>query len=227
MKTKHLIFALMFAVTLAHGQTYEQTNFVLNEAVPTNNLVVYEASTSIKLIDGFSCDPAKNKSVRLFINRFGVFPPDEGFLGGPPTSDHDGVVGALPGELSISDFGGAVYSIPIFMPNGIGSMTPHISVTYNNQAGNGLLGWGWNLSGLSSIVRVGQTLYHDNNQSAVNFADDRFVVDGKRLMLCSGNYGENGSVYKTEIDEMSKIIAYSEGHIGWKQRRVRETVPCH
>lgn len=214
MKTKIFLFAWLFAVTLVHGQTYEQTTFVLNEAVPANNEVVYEASTSIKLLDGFSCNPSKNKSVRLFINRFGVFPPDEGFLGGPPTSDHDGVVGALPGELNISDFGGAVYSIPIFMPNGIGAMTPHIAVTYNNQTGNGLLGWGWNLSGLSSIVRVGQTLYHDNNQTAVNFADDRFVVDGKRLLLCSGNYGGNGSVYKTEIDEMSKIVSYSEGHIG-------------
>lgn len=214
MKTKVFLFASLLAVAIAHGQTYEQANFVLKDAIPQNNNVVYEASTSIKLVDGFRSDPDRNKSAMLHINRYGVFPPEEGLVGGPPFSNHDGVVGALPGELNISDFGGAVYSIPIIMPNGIGQMTPHIAITYNNQAGNGLLGWGWNLSGLSSIVRTGQTLFHDNNETAVNFQDDRYVLDGKRLMLCSGTYGGNGSVYKTEIDEMSKIVAYSEGYSG-------------
>ena len=77
-----------------------------------------------------------------------------------------------------------------------------------------MLGWGWNLTGLSSITRTGQTIYYDDNQSVVNFVDDRFMMDGKRLMLCSGSYGGNGSVYKTEIDEMSKVVAYTDGYSG-------------
>ena len=214
MKTKILIFASMFAVVTARAQTYEQAHFVLKEEIHSDSNIVYEATTSIKLLAGFRCDPDKDASVVLSINRFNVCLPEEGLLGGPPTSNHDGVVGALPGELNVSDFGGAVYSIPIIMPHGIGDMTPKIAVTYNNQTGNGLLGWGWNLSGLSSIVRTGQTLFHDNNETAVNFVDDRYIIDGKRLMLCSGSYGANGSVYKTEIDEMSKIVAYSEGYSG-------------
>ena len=214
MKTKVLFFASLFAVAIAHGQTYEQAHFVLKEEVPSNSIIAYEATTSIKLLDGFRCNPNIDKSLRLSINRFSVCPPDDGLLGGPTISNHDGVVGALPGELNISDFGGAIYSIPIIMPQGIGNMTPNIAVIYNNQAGNGLLGWGWNLSGLSSIVRTRQTDYHDANETSVNFVDDRYVLDGKRLMLCSGSYGANGSVYKTEIDEMSKIVAYSEGYSG-------------
>jgi RHS repeat-associated protein len=214
MKAKFLLFVVLSAVVTVHGQTYEQTHFVLKEELPGSSNIVYEATTSIKLLAGFRCNPEKNKSVMLAINRFNVCPPEEGVYGGPPLSNHDGVVGAMPGELKINDFGGAVYTIPILMPHGIGNMTPNIAVTYNNQAGNGLLGWGWNVSGLSSIVRTGQTLCHDNNETAVNFMDDRFVIDGQRLMLCSGNYGENGSVYKTEIDKMSKIVAYSEGYSG-------------
>lgn len=214
MKAKILLFVSLLAIAMAHGQTYEQAHFVLNDELPANNNIVYEATTSIKLVDGFHCDPDKNKSVVLSINRFSVCPPEEGLYGGPPLSNHDGVVGSLPGELNISEFGGAVYSIPITLPNGIGNMTPNLAVTYNNQSGNGLLGWGWNITGLSSIVRAGQTLFHDDQESAVNFEDDRFVIDGKRLMLCSGNYGEDGSVYKTEIDEMSKIVAFSEGYKG-------------
>ena len=213
MKKILLIMMLSVASSLC-ARTYQKDNIELSSDVPKDENVLYEASSSIKMLPGFRCNPQYGHSASFSINRFGVFPPDEGVTGGPTIFNRDGVVGALPGELNIGDLGAAVYSIPIMMPQGIGKMTPQIAVTYNNQAGNGLLGWGWNLSGLSSITRTGQTLYHDDNQSVVNFTEDRFVLDGKRLMLCSGTYGGNGSVYKTEIDEMSKIVAFTEGYNG-------------
>ena len=214
MKKKVLFIMLLTIGIFASSQTYQQTNIVLDSEIPKDKNLHYEASTSIKLVEGFCCHPNSHKSVVLSIDRYGVFPPEDGVVGGPYSSNMDGVVGALPGELNVSDLGAAVYSVPITMPSGIGEMTPKLAVTYNNQAGNGLLGWGWNISGLSSIIRVGQTLYHDGNQTAVNFVDDRFTLDGQRLMLCSGDYGENGSVYKTEIDEMSKIEAFTDGYNG-------------
>ena len=214
MKNKLLLFISMLAVNMVLAQTYQQTDIELNSEIPKDKSVVYEASASIKMLEDFKCNPDIDRSAVFSIDRFGVFPPNEGIVGGPPTSNQDGVVGALPGELNVNDLGAAVYSIPILVPHGIGNMTPEIAVTYNNQSKNGLLGWGWHLTGLSSIVRTGQTLYHDNNHSAVNFVNDRFVMDGKRLMLCSGTYGANGSVYKTEIDEMSRIVAYSDGYDG-------------
>lgn len=214
MKRKLLLILLLTVGAYAGSQTYQQTNIVLDSEIPKDKNLHYEASTSIKLVKGFCCHPDTQKSVVFSIDRYGVFPPDEGVIGGPPSSNMNGVVGALPGELNVSDLGAAVYSIPIKLPSGIGEITPQLAVTYNNQASNGLLGWGWYLSGLSSIVRTGQTVYHDGNQTAVNFVDDRFTLDGKRLMLCSGDYGGNGSVYKTEIDEMSKIVAFTDGYNG-------------
>ncbi len=214
MKRKIFLFASLLVFSITYGQQYEQSDFVLAEVIPESSNVIYKAVKSIRLIDGFRCDPGNNKSVMLSIDRFLVCAPTEGLLGGPPMSGCDGVVGALPGELNISDFGGAIYSIPIQMPQGIGSITPNIAVTYNSQASNGLLGWGWDLSGLSFIVRVGQTLYHDDNETAINFVDDRYMLDGKRLMLCSGTYGGNGAIYKTEIDEMCKIVSNSTGYNG-------------
>ena len=211
---RFLLITMLLAAASAHSQSLQQTNIELDSEIPKDKSLVYEASTSIKLLNGFHCNPNQNKSVVFSIDRFGVFPPDEGFTGGPATSSQDGVVGALPGELNVSDLGAAIYSIPIMMPHGIGKMTPEIAVTYNNQAGNGLLGWGWDVSGLSSIVRTGQTLYHDGAQTAVNFINDRFMIDGKRLMLCSGDYGGNGSVYKTELDEMSRIVSFTDGYDG-------------
>ncbi len=217
MKKRLLLITTVLPALTLFSQTYQQTDIELDSEVPRDKNVIYEASASIKMSDGFRCEPNTNKSAKFLIDRFGVFPPEEGILGGPATSGHDGVVGALPGELNVNELGAAVYSMPIYLPAGIGDMTPEIAITYNNQSGNGLLGWGWDLTGLSAIERTGQTMYHDGNRSAVNFVDDRFLMDGKRLMLCSGDYGGNGAIYKTEVDEMSRIESFSNGYNGPKR----------
>ena len=214
MKKKFLLYLLLSVAAVLHSQTFQQTGMELDYDIAADDDVVFEASAYIKMLCGFHCSSAEKKSAKFSIDRFGVFPPDEGLTGGASWTGQEGVASALPGELDVDELGAAVYSIPIMMPQGIGGMTPDLAVTYNSQAGNGLLGWGWNLTGLSSITRVGQTLYHDDNQTAVDFVNDRYVMDGKRLMVCSGNYGAHGSEYKTEIDEMSRIVAYSEGYDG-------------
>lgn len=212
MKPLILLIMLLLGVGV-RAQTYQQTELELNSEIPKDKSVVYKASTSIKMLTGFHCEPNRNNSVLLSIDRYGVFPPEEGVTGGTAWGQ-DGVVGALPGELNVGSMGAAIYSIQIMLPQGIGKMTPEIAVTYNSQAGNGLLGWAWDLSGLSSIDRVGQTKYHDNNHTVVNFINDRFVMDGKRLISCSDNQSGNSCEYKTEVDEMSKIVAYNDGYDG-------------
>ncbi|MBQ2188838.1 MAG: hypothetical protein II401_09840, partial [Bacteroidales bacterium] len=220
---KHKILSLLvifFALScIASAQVrydveQEGESFSLNTPLNSNSSYHYTASSRIDLNPGFSYAPNTGKSALFEIDPMMVFPPSAGITGGPNPTVDNGVVGAIGGIVNISALGGAVYSIPLLMPPGIGNMIPNIAITYNNQAGNGLLGWGWNLSGLSSIVRTGQTLFHDLNETAVNFTDDRYLLDGSRLMLCNGTYGGNGSIYKTEIDDMSKIVAYSEGYSG-------------
>ena len=220
---KHKILSLLvifFALScIASAQVrydveQEGESFSLNTPLNSNSSYHYTASSRIDLNPGFSYAPNTGKSALFEIDPMMVFPPSAGITGGPNPTVDNGVVGAIGGIVNISALGGAVYSIPLLMPPGIGNMIPNIAITYNNQAGNGLLGWGWNLSGLSSIVRTGQTLFHDLNETAVNFTDDRYLLDGSRLMLCNGTYGGNGSIYKTEIDDMNKIVAYSEGYSG-------------
>ncbi len=118
-------------------------------------------------------------------------------------------VGVTEGQLSVSLTGGATYAIPITVAPGINGVVPHISLTYNSQGGNGQAGFGWNISGISSITRTSSTKFHDNNIDAVDFDNfDRFALDGQRLMLKSGTYGTNGAIYETENFSNVKITSY-------------------
>ncbi|WP_209404957.1 FG-GAP-like repeat-containing protein [Pseudozobellia sp. WGM2] len=119
------------------------------------------------------------------------------------------------GELSVSMSGGAYYSLPIVVPPGINGVVPTIAISYNSQAGNGLAGYGWNISGLSVITRIASTKYHDNNIDPVDFDNlDRFALDGERLVLKLGTYGASGSVYETETFSNIKIVANGTSNYG-------------
>jgi len=113
------------------------------------------------------------------------------------------------GQLSVSPNGSATYSIPIQVPPGTGGIAPTLSLNYDSQGGNGILGMGWGLSGLSQITRCPQTQATDGNRGGINYdANDRYCLDGQRLMVISGTYGANGTEYRTELESFAKITAY-------------------
>src|SRR4029077_20351705 len=114
---------------------------------------------------------------------------------------------SLPGKFSVGTSGAATYNIPIAVPPGTAGLAPSLSLEYNSQGGNGLLGIGWSLGGLPSIGRCPRTVAQDGALGGINFdANDRFCLDGQRLVVISGTYGADGSEYRTEVDTFSKII---------------------
>jgi len=124
-------------------------------------------------------------------------------------------IGETPGALSVSLTGGSEYSIPIAVPKGIDGVIPKVSLTYNSHSGNGLAGYGWDVSGISSISRIASSKYHDGVIDAIDFDNlDRFALDGQRLILKSGSYGGNGAVYETENYSNVKITSYGVSTYG-------------
>lgn len=120
-------------------------------------------------------------------------------------------VGITEGQLSVSLSGAANYSIPIAVPPGLNGVVPQISLSYSSQAGNGLAGYGWNITGISSITRIPSTKFHDGTIDGVDFDNlDRFALDGQRLIVKSGTsgvYGADGTVYETENFSNIKVTS--------------------
>jgi len=114
-----------------------------------------------------------------------------------------------PGQFDVTPSGAASYTVPIAVPPGTAGMAPSLALSYNSQGGNGLLGMGWSLSGLSAITRCPKTLIQDGVKSAVNYtASDSLCLDGQRLVAIAGSYGSSGTEYRTEGESFSRIISY-------------------
>jgi RHS repeat-associated protein len=117
-------------------------------------------------------------------------------------------VGTLPGSFAVSSKGAATYVIPLTVSPGTAGLSPSLSISYNSHVKNGILGVGWNLSGLSEIMRVPQNFYNDGTSDAADLQmNDAFAIDSARLLLVSGTQGTDGSVYATEIESFLRVTA--------------------
>ncbi|MBN2777771.1 MAG: VCBS repeat-containing protein, partial [Bacteroidales bacterium] len=122
-------------------------------------------------------------------------------------------VGSIEGGINVSSNGGAHYSIPFKMPPGINGLVPNLGIRYNSNAGNGLLGWGWNLSGIMTISRGSTSRLQEGYVKGVTqTSSDRFYLNGARLILTLGTYGSYNSEYRTEDDQGILVKYLSPGN---------------
>jgi len=92
------------------------------------------------------------------------------------------------------------------MPQGTGQLHPAVSVTYNSQGGNGVVGWGTGIKGLSVITRGMKTVYHDGSAKGITHGlDDAYYLDGTRLIHVSGMPGYPGALYNPENSPATKV----------------------
>ncbi|WP_076589853.1 RHS repeat-associated core domain-containing protein [Vibrio ostreicida] len=120
----------------------------------------------------------------------------------------------LSGNFSVSG-GQASYSLPISVAPGRAGHQPSLSLEYRSDSPNGMLGMGWSLGGLSSISRCGKNFEKDGRWGGVNFdANDRYCLDGQRLVAISGRDGENLTEYRVENNGYGKIVSFGRAGNG-------------
>ncbi|MDX9764233.1 MAG: FG-GAP-like repeat-containing protein, partial [Chiayiivirga sp.] len=136
-------------------------------------------------------------------------------------------VGATAGQFRVDESGAATYSVPILAVPGTAGVTPQISLNYSSQGGDGPLGRGWSISGLSAISRCRATreagdfisggVPVDGTPPAINFTTtDRFCLDGQRLIpapagapACPAVSGFTTSNLRTASEAFQRICAYT------------------
>lgn len=121
-------------------------------------------------------------------------------------------VGTIDGVADVSSSGAATYTVPIEIAHGEYGYWPSLQLVYNSQSGDGILGIGWNLSGVSAISRCGKSHYYDGCAEEVHMSsNDNLLLDGKRLLLVSGNNLTEGAVYNLESDPTTKVVYHTVG----------------
>lgn len=127
----------------------------------------------------------------------------------PSLSAQVSVAGYTPGSFRVTESGHAEYRIALRVPPGVAGVEPKLMLGYNSQGNNGALGVGWGLSGLSAIHRCGKTLVQDGTTLGVSYTwDDRYCLDGQRLVAISGSYGGHGTEYRTERESFAKVVSF-------------------
>lgn len=194
MKKRILLYTLLLTTLSHYSQSKSESNDKENSAheMTYEKIDVIDSKQEVLPLEGISSD--KNYTTEKSSNN--------GF-------------GETTGSLSVSLTGSANYTVPIVVPAGINGVTPEVALSYNSQSGNGIAGFGWNLSGISTISRISATKYHDGQIDGVDFDNlDRFALDGQRLMLKNGTYGSNDAQYETENYSNLKIKSYGVSPYG-------------
>ena len=92
------------------------------------------------------------------------------------------IPGTIGGSIDVSPGGSVSYSFPIQVSPGSHGMQPSLGISYGSGMGD--LGWGWHLTGLSSISSTTKTIYYDNIIEPIDGFNNSspLQMDGQRLV---------------------------------------------
>ena len=188
---------------------YSQT--ILYQAENTSRTV--QDPQAVVLAQGFH---ATSNVSNPFVAKIG---PGTGNSGGGPTDSNAGANNPsgttapagksfhdTKGNIEVNGAGQLQYTLPINLPPGVKSVAPQTSLVYVSGSGNGLAGYGWSLSGITAITRMGKSVEINGEAKGLQLDySDYYSFNGQRLILKSGEYGKDGAEYVTEKYSNIKI----------------------
>lgn len=206
------LFQIIIACTFSINCSYAQKVISITGTVNGSSTINYEARDEINFTNAALYTPTGTNSLTAVINEQKIEVVD--VVANPSVVlnrtqlNTTLKVGTTGGEASVSNSGQAMYTIPLFTSPGTNSLEPQLAIQYVSQQEPGVLGYGWDISGLSTIIRVNQNQYYDGVTEGITFTNsDGFSFDGQRLIVTSGTNGSNGAVYATEQESFLMITS--------------------
>ncbi len=119
----------------------------------------------------------------------------------------------LNGNFNVSSAGSATYRLSFPLPPWNTSISPSLGLSYSSDGAESFIGYGWAVSGFSRITLCSQNYYSDQTWSNANAGNQEFYhlnrlcIDGKRLVSIKGDYGKDGSEYRTTLFNGMRVIS--------------------
>lgn len=205
-------YRLMNGDTIIRESSYHDYSRVNGEiglsAMFDNELTEQELSQATKFVWDATLEGV---STQLVLEGYNSVRCATGTFTNPEITTPVGTIGNIPfhdtqGKIDVNGGGQLQYTLPIALPPGIKSVAPQINLVYTNGSGNGIAGYGWNISGVTAISRMGKTLEKDGEAKGIQLDySDFYQFNGQRLILKSGEYGKDGAEYVTEKYSNIKI----------------------
>lgn len=188
----------------------------------SSSRISYSAAALFFLVVAILVAPIGALVTDVIAQTMGGNQPPRLLVAADPLSD---AVSATAAEFRVDESGAATYSVPLYVVPGTAGMVPQLTLSYSSQNGDGPVGKGWAIGGLSSISRCRATreagdfigaATPDGNPSPINFsATDRFCLDGQRLIpssaTCPSASGMTAAALATEVDSFQRVCAYTSG----------------
>lgn len=201
----------LFFTTILSTFVFSQT--ILNQSESTSRTVSYPQA--VVLAQGFHATSsvsnpfvakigASTDVPQVPVNTNSGIDNPSGPAGDTSLSFHD-----TQGSIEVNGGGQLQYTLPIALPPGVKSVAPQINLVYTSSSGNGIAGYGWNLSGITSISKIGKNIEKDGAVKGIQLDySDYYSFNGQRLILKSGEYGKDGAEYVTEKFSNIKVKSF-------------------
>ena len=191
---KIVVFSLVFFVTVAVGFKSNQVS----------TFAAFEAR-SIDLIFANSFEALVTATLTS----------ETPFNGSLPALEPDNAeVGFTAGTFNVDQTGQASYSIPIYAGAGTAGVAPIVELQYSSAGGNGHVGVGWAISGVTVINRCRETEESRDSSTSITPSpitygvEDKFCLNGERLFVSNGGiYGADATEYRTEKEQFARITS--------------------
>jgi len=218
----HLILGLLLFASSTFAQTaYDNQSTITIGTVPTSGFYPSGSNKTISTRDNITI--GKSSETTTINNTSGytltfktnneIIPTASSYSatmtvgGGNRTLNKSTCVpGSISGNLSVTPGGTVNYSIPIQVSPGSHGMQPSLSINYTGQGSSGELGFGWYLSGISTIQRVHKNTYKDGYFGHMYVDTLKYELDGQRLLDSGDKYVLENDPYTTILNPINGFI---------------------